>query len=131
MPENQRIKVALEGEQQMRKRLEHLASDKGMRKELRAAATEVGGEKLEVAKDRAPYKTGRLRNSAKLKVMVSSKKEDIRIALIFGGPEAPYAVRVHESHPTQSKFLESVLLESARTIAAELGAKIDLEAAVP
>jgi hypothetical protein len=118
------------GDKEMKDRLAHVAGDKGMRKVARGAALEVGGEKLELAKDRAPEKTGRLKRSGIVKVLVSSKKEDIRISIIFGGALAPYARIVHETHKTHSKFLESVILEAANTALGEIAEKIDLRQAV-
>jgi hypothetical protein len=123
------VRATLTGDKEMKRRLEHLTSEKGLRKEARAATKEVGGEKLAISVDRAPEKTGKLKRSGRLLVMVSPKKEDIRISLVFGGPDVLYARRVHETHKTQSKFLESVILEAAGTAGHEIAAKIDLKRA--
>ena len=124
------VRAALEGDKEMLDKLRRVAGDQGMRKQARGAALEVGGEKIEIVKGRTPVKTGRLQRSEHVKVLVSSKKEDIRIALVAGGPTALYARKVHETHKTHAKFLESVILEAASTVARELGAKIDLRKAV-
>ncbi len=124
-----RIKVSLEGGREMQRRLELLAGDNGMRKQLRAATKEVGDETLAVTQQRVPVKSGALKDSGKVRVMVSQKKEDIRIAICYGGPDVPYARAVHELHPTQSKFLESAILEAVRTIGPDIVKKIDLQAA--
>ena len=55
--------------------------------------------------------------TSRVVVLVSSKRQDIRIAIVMGGSLAPYARIVHETHPTKSKFLESVILEAAGTAA--------------
>ena len=123
------VKFAMEGDKAMRQKLERLASDRGARKELRGAAKEVWESKVPEMQERTPIKTGRLRRSERMRVMVSSKKEDVRLTLLAGGPDAPYAPRVHETHKTMSKFMEKTLLEAARTAAADIGAKIDLKRA--
>ncbi len=123
------VKVQMTGDKAMLRKLEHLAGDKGMRKQARAAAIEIWESKLPIMQERTPFKTGKLRRSEKMRVMVSSKKEDIRLSLIAGGVGVEYARRVHETHKTKSKFMESVLLESASTAGRDIAAKIDLKAA--
>lgn len=62
------------------------------------------------AKDRCPVgKTGRLRNSGRL------VEEDLRIAIVFGGPTAPYARAVHEDMEDQHDNGQAKFLESAAT----------------
>jgi HK97 gp10 family phage protein len=125
------VKASLTGDKEMLRKLERVAGDKGMRKEARAALTEVAGPMLEQMKARTPVKTGALQRSERIRVMVSSKKEDLRISLLAGGgPEnVRYAPRVHETHKTKSKFMESVILEHRPTLASELASKIDLKRA--
>lgn len=122
-------RFAMTGDKQMLARLERLAGDKGMRKELRKATVEVGETKIPIVQERTPVDKGNLVRSVRLRVMVSPKKEDIRISIVAGGPTAPYAARVHETHKTKSKFIESVILEAVPTAAADIGARIDLRAA--
>jgi len=124
------VRATLQGDKEMLARLERLAGDQGMRKELRGAVKEVGQDKLAITQDRVPVKTGKLQRSGRLLVMVSPKKEDIRISIVYGGPDVPYALRVHETHKTKSKFVESVILEAAPTAAGEIAGKIDLKRAV-
>jgi bacteriophage HK97-gp10 putative tail-component len=124
------VRATLTGDKEMKRKLEHLTSEKGLRKEARKATVEVGGEKVLLMKARTPVKTGKLRDSERLLVMVSAKKEDIRISLIAGGPDVLYARKVHEEHKTHSKFMESVILEAAGTAGQEIAAKIDLARAV-
>ena len=125
-----RIRMSLEGDRAMRRKLERVAADQGLRKVARKATLEVGEDKVLIpSRERAPEKTGRLKRSGRVKVMVSSKKDDIRISILFGGPLAPYARIVHEKHPTKSKFLESVMLEAVRTLPRELAQRIDLRQA--
>lgn len=54
---------------------------------------------------------------------------DAEVALAFGGPAAPYAVKVHEDvnvhHPTgEAEFLKRELLANASTLARTIGAMI-------
>ena len=123
------FRATLEGDKAMKAKLRAVAGDKGMRKEARGAALEVGAVILEKMKEATPVDTGKLRNSERIRVLVSSKKEDIRISLIAGGPDVPYARRVHETHKTKSKFMERPLLEAAPTAARDIADKIDLKRA--
>lgn len=125
-----RIGFAMEGDAEMKAKLERIASDQGMRKQARAAALGFGTEvMLPKMQERTPVKKGRLLRSETCKVRVSSKKEDIGITLIAGGPDVPYALIVHETHKTKSKFMESVLFESASIAMEEIAKRIDLEQA--
>jgi hypothetical protein len=124
-----KVRVAMEGDKELLKKLENLAGDKGARKQLRAATVEVAESKVPGMVEHTPRKTGKLQGSERVKVMVSPKRQEIRIALVAGGPDVPYAYRVHETHKTKSKFVEKTLLEAAQTAAAEIGARIDLVAA--
>lgn len=124
------FRMAMDGDKAMKKRLEAAATDQGMKKEIRKAVKEVGLEKLAIVQERTPVKSGKLRASERLLVMVSAKKEDIRISLVAGGPDVNYARRVHETHKTHSKFLESVILEAVPTVGRELADRIDLKRVV-
>lgn len=83
------------------------------------------------AKKRTPVDTGALRGSGHV-TGPSISGRDISVELKFGGPAAPYAVRVHEDlqafHQVgQAKFLESVLNESAPYLRARVAARIASE----
>lgn len=124
------LRMTMTGDKEMKRRLENMASgDKGLRKEARQATVAVGNELLEKMKARTPVKTGKLQRSERLIVMVSGKKEDIRISLVAGGPDVLYARKVHETHKTQPKFLESVIMEAASTAGRQIAEKIDLKRA--
>ena len=82
------------------------------------------------AKRRTPVLTGVLRASGHVRPPVR-EGETVSVTLAFGGPAAPYAVYVHENleawHKTgQAKFLESVLLESAKHLADRVGRRLSL-----
>jgi hypothetical protein len=120
----------MEGDKEMKAKLERIAGDAGMRKQVRQAALGYGTEEmLPKVKERTPVKSGKLLGTETCKVRVSSKKEDIGIAIIAGGAEAPYARIVHETHKTKSKFIESVILESASTALEGIAKRLDLEKA--
>ena len=123
------FKASFTGDKEMKAKLRAVAGDKGMRKEARGAALEVGGVILQAMKAETPVDTGKLRDSERIKVMVSSKKEDIRITLIAGGAGILYAGVVHETHKTKSKFMERPLLAAAPTAGRDIAAKIDLKRA--
>lgn len=122
------LRMTLEGESQLKRQLENLI--KNSPKELRRALRKVGERKFQITQERVPVKKGVLKGSGKFRVMISGKKEDLRVTIVYGGPDAPYARRVHDTHKTQSKFLESVLLESVPTLGGELRDEIDLARAM-
>lgn len=125
------FRAQLTGDKAMKRTLMQVASDKGMRKEARAALKTVGGRKLEIAKSRVKVRTGKLLRSGRLYLMVSPKREDLRIAIAFGGASygVLYARKVHETHPTHSRYLVSVIMEAAGSVGRELGQEIDLRRA--
>jgi hypothetical protein len=106
-----------------------------MRKQAREALKEVSVPMLAEMKARTPVKSGRLKRSERTWVMVSAKKEDMRISFLAGGPGIPYARKIHEDATLKhekggrSKFIESVMLEKAGTLAQEIAGIIDLAAA--
>jgi len=125
------ITMALQGDRAMRRRLEKVAGEKGLRKVARGASAKVGESHiLTPARDAAPEKTGRLKRSGRVKISVSSARQNIRITVIFGGPLAPYAAIVHATHPTKAKFLERALHEARRTVGLALAEDIDLRRAI-
>jgi hypothetical protein len=117
------------GDKALLGKLTKLASDKGIRKQARAATLDYAEDQVEYMKEDTPFKTGKLRNSERAKVAVSPKKEDIRIALIAGGPEAPYAAKINATHKTQGQFMEKRIAAMSGTAAAEIAKGIDLEVA--
>jgi hypothetical protein len=130
------IRVGMEGDKDMLRRLERVAGDQGMRKQAREAALGFAREEcLPLMVERTPKKTGKLRSTETVKVRVSSKKEDIGVTLVAGGPRAPYARIVHEDlrarHKVgQAKYMESVILEKRSTAAQGIGSRLSLEEAV-
>lgn len=120
------IRLTLEGSKQLEKKLKAIAGDKGMRKVARAALLELGAVLVEKMQAGTPVKKGKLRDSEKTRALVSAKKEDLRITLVAGGDEAPYAAIVHDRHKTKSKFMERVLLGAVPTAGQDLANRIDM-----
>ena len=117
------IKMTLEGDREMKGVFKRLIAESP--KELRRSLVAVGGRKLEILRARTPYKTGKLRASERMRVMVSGKREDLRISLLAGDETAWY-VRIVES---RTKFMESTILESVPTIGREIAAEVELRRA--
>lgn len=118
--------MTLEGDRSMKRKLEAAAGDKGMRKEARAALLELGDRLVVRIEADTPKKTGNLARTTKRRALVSGKREDLRVTIVQGGPEAPYAARVHETHPTQAGWMERDLREAAGTAGRQLAERIDL-----
>ena len=82
------------------------------------------------AKRRTPVLTGVLKGSGHVTGPHKSWR-DTWVTLSFGGPAAGYAIYVHENVSAwhrngQAKFLESVLMESARYFATRVAKRIKL-----
>lgn len=128
------FKAQLTGDKEMKAKLATLAAegtDKGIRREAREALKSVGTPMLETAGERAPERTGKLKRSRRLLVMVSPKREDLRIALVFGGASRGvlYAAKVEATHKTHAHFLQSTLMDNAGSAGRQLATHIDLRRA--
>lgn len=131
------LKMTLTGDKEMKKRLERISVEFPLA--ARRGTREWAQEKLAIAQDRAPVKTGKLRDSGKVRITIgkratlfgfkASKEGDIAASIVFGGPDVPYARIQHETNPTHSKFLERTLVEAVGTAGAEIAEKIDLKKA--
>jgi hypothetical protein len=123
------IRVTFGGVPQMKQRLQAVAREFPLA--ARRGTRDWAGEKLEIARERAPEKTGRLKRSGRLRVSIRKKegKENITAFLVFGGgPEqVRHALIVHENHKTHSKYLERTILEAVNTAGAEIAEKIALK----
>lgn len=125
-----KIRMNWQGDKEMVAKLKAVAGDKGLRKEARGALLGFGGELKDRIEAETPEKTGKLKRSLKLRALVSTKKENMRITISAGGPDVPYAARVHETHKTMSKFMERPLREAQPTAGSEIAHRIDLARAV-
>lgn len=94
-----------------------------------ALLAEMQVEKLEVIR-RTPKESGDLRSTIRL-IGPSMQGDTITVLIVAGGPDAPYALIVHEDleafHKVgQAKYLESVLLESRAFIGRRVAARLDI-----
>lgn len=120
--------VTVVGMEKLRARLAAMA--KRIPNEVARALFAEAQVEMTEAKRRVPVDTGALRASGH----VGNPQvvwRDITVRLAFGGPAAPYAIKVHEDlsayHKTgQAKFLESVILESAPYMAKRVAKRIEL-----
>jgi hypothetical protein len=106
---------------------------KGFPKEARRGAKVVAEELLLLpAQERAPKKSGRLAGSGKVSVSIrkAGANPNILATVKFGGPDVPYATLQHETHKTQSKFLEIPLREAVPTAGPALSREISVERSV-
>lgn len=89
----------------------------------------MGVEKTEVIR-RTPKLSGELRSTIKL-IGPSDNGKTITVVIVAGGPDAPYAMIVHEDleafhNVGQAKYLESVIMESRAFIGRRVAAKLDI-----
>jgi hypothetical protein len=120
------IRVTFTGAPSMKKNLENTAREFPIA--ARRGTKEWAQEFLSEIIPGVPFKTGRLAGSAKIRVSIRKKagKENIAASIVF---TAPYARKVHETHKTQSKFLEGPLLARVPTAGGEIAEKIALKKA--
>jgi hypothetical protein len=123
------LKTGFTGDKELIARLRRFSLES--KKQFRAGLVEVGKEKLEITKQIVPYKTGALQGTGRISVRVGEKQTTLKI--LYGGPDAPYALRVHEdlnakhNNGRRAKFVESVVLQTR--LGEELADKFDLAAA--
>jgi hypothetical protein len=122
------IRVTFGGVPQMKQRLQAVAREFPLA--ARRGTKDWALEKLAIAVERAPEKTGRLKRSGRVRVSIRKKagKENIAAFLVFGGgPEqVRHALIVHENHKTHAKYLERTILEAVNTAGEEIAQKVHL-----
>lgn len=99
-----------------------------------ALYAELVGTELPEIQKRTPYRYGNLRDSERVEEPQISP-EKVAVFVLCGGPEAPYAIIVHEdltAHHAigQAKFMESVLMEAASTILGRVASRISFQRAM-
>lgn len=116
----------MSGSKQMEDRI--IAIAKETKLTVRRATRDLAQEWLSEFLPGVPFDTGALAGSGKIRVMIRlvAGKENVGASIVFGGPDAPYAVFVHENHKEKAKFLEGPLREKAPSAAEELSKKIQL-----
>lgn len=124
------LTIEVRGTDALFRHLEMLFGRNLQTKLARALRAEAEIEMTE-AKRRTPVKTGALRASGHVEGPIW-ERDDLYVRLVFGGPAAPYAVRVHEDLEAfhrvgQAKFLESTLMESVPYLARRVAERIARE----
>ena len=95
----------------------------------KALYAEMGIEEVEVKK-RTPFESGDLRDTIH-RIGPRKEGETISVLIVAGGPDAPYAIVVHEDLEAihrvgQAKYLESVILESRAYIGSRVARRLDI-----
>ena len=94
-----------------------------------ALYAEFGIEEVEVIK-RTPKESGDLRDTIH-RIGPRKTSNTISVLIVVGGPDAPYAIFVHEDTEAfhkvgQAKFLESVIMESRSFIGARVARRLNI-----
>ena len=106
------ITIKFTGQAEMNAKLRAIAKNyplkvkKALRKHLELLMTKMKQP------DNIPIDTGNMRDTG----FVESDEKGIGATMGFGGPAAPYTLKVHETHKTKSKFFERPFLEASGTI---------------
>jgi hypothetical protein len=84
--------------------------------EMGKAFEEEGAMVLRVAQELVPVESGELRDSAMVKAAEEgSRPYSAAVEISFGGPDVPYAVKIHEDlalhhpHGGQAKYLQAAV----------------------
>ena len=94
-----------------------------------ALYAEFGIEEVEVI-NRTPKESGDLRDTIH-RIGPRKTSNTISVLIVVGGPDAPYAIFVHEDTEAfhkvgQAKFLESVIMESRSFIGARVARRLNI-----
>lgn len=95
----------------------------------RALYAEMGIEEKEVIK-RTPKDSGDLRGTIH-RIGPRQEGKTISVLIVAGGPDAPYALIVHEDLEAihkigQAKYIESVIMESRAFIGARVAGRLNI-----
>lgn len=122
------------GTGEMSRRMRFLATEFPNLSE-KALVTEALIEKREVIKS-TPIKTGKLRSTIRHEVLARKRMgRELAVAIVAGGPAAPYAIVVHEDpdayHPIgQWKYIEEPLNRSTPYLKGRIASRIAMRLAV-
>lgn len=129
------IRTSWTGDKELKRKLERAIDE--MPKELRKAVQAVVQPIFEVTQQRVPVKDGDLKATGRMTVFVSPKRDEIGARIVYGGPEAPYARRVHEDLEAEDKgdgrgpkFVERPVHEAKPRLGTDLAREIDLRRVV-
>lgn len=102
------MSVTFSGGDRLRSRLERYSE--AQREALNRVVNTVTTEVFNESQRRVAVDTGNLKGSGRQE---PSKPETLEGRVSYGGTAAEYALAVHESHPTASKFLTNPAREAA------------------
>lgn len=96
-----------------------------IRAKTAGALNTVAKEVFSESQRRVPVDTGNLRGSGR----ISAAKPDALVAtLSYGGTASAYALIVHETHKTKSKYLEAPARERAKSLKDAVAVAVGSEA---
>jgi hypothetical protein len=109
------LKMTLDGDRAMKKNLEGIVREFPLA--ARRGAREWAQEFLAGILPGVPRRSGKLQDSGKVRINLkkATGKENISASIVFGGPDVPYARRVHEQnkkHPDK-EIAEKMALKKA------------------
>lgn len=122
------LSLKVDGTIEMARRL-RVAWDERKDKLADAMKAELEAVELPEVIKRTPIDTGALRSTERVTDPIVTERT-ITVGLEAGGPDAPYAIYVHENleahHPVgQAKFLESVINESVPYLLGRIGERMN------
>ncbi len=102
---------------------------KATEEETRNAVHEEAEAILKEARNRTPVRFGALKASGQVVDETPLGSHDVKVVIGFGGPDAPYAIFVHENleakHTTgRAKFLESAVQDAVPGMSARIAERI-------
>ena len=93
--------------------------EKEAKQRMRGALNRVAGEIFAESQRATPVDTGNLRASGRID---AATDENLTATISYGGTAAEYALAVHETHKSQSKFLEEPFRKNERRFREEMAA---------
>ena len=98
------------GDREMKRRLQNV--QKKYRRKVKKALRERAEKIMKRSRDHfVPVDTGDLHDTGRVE-----DGKDLEVLLTYGDADVDYAEVVHETHPTQSKYLEIPFMEAASSV---------------
>ncbi len=85
------------------------------------ALNKVGGEVFGESQRSVPVDTGNLKGSGRIEPATA---QELAVTLSYGGTASAYAIIVHETHTSRSKFLERPAREAIPRLNSEVAAAV-------
>lgn len=85
------------------------------------ATNKVGGEAFAESQRQVPVRFGNLKGSGRIEPATTAEPA---VTLSYGGTASAYAIIVHETHATKSKFLERPAREAIPRLNTEVAAAV-------